>query len=260
MELANVLMNLKEDYPSPDGSCNDHHELSYYDPTTTGDYQQHQLLQWPSCPSDEQQQHVVYDSLDSDQARQTHENYLIPAILGKCLLRRTTAIVYIILCYINSLWASRWVVCGGGGGFEHQARPCKECRSRLNSLLLLYDIYLFQFGSVYLFSRTWCKNRTYIHLKFEPSPTMPCGWAGKNHETSGWVLVIIQHLLRIWARYMLNSAPLWIIIRIICRSNHVLSSILSYRSINSYIINLTYQYTNNVKNMCYENIFVNKIQ
>lgn len=98
-------MSLKEDYPSPDGSCNDHHEPSYYEPTMTDGYQQHhhQLLQW-QCPSDEQPQHVlVYDSLDGDQARPTHENCLLPAILGKCL-RRTTASVYNVL---NSLWASQ---------------------------------------------------------------------------------------------------------------------------------------------------------
>ncbi|XP_001948083.2 protein c-ets-1-B [Acyrthosiphon pisum] len=82
IDLATVLMNLKED-PSPDGSCNDHHEPSYYDPTTTGGYQQHhhQPLQW-QCPSNEQPQHVfVYDSLDGNQARPTHEDCLLPAIL-----------------------------------------------------------------------------------------------------------------------------------------------------------------------------------
>lgn len=79
-------MNLKEDYPSPDGSCNDQHEPSYYEPTTTGSDQQHhhlhhhQLLQW-QYPSDEQPPHVlVYDSLD----RPTPENCLLPTILGKC--------------------------------------------------------------------------------------------------------------------------------------------------------------------------------
>lgn len=97
IDLATVLMNLKEDYPSPDGSCNDHHEPSYYDPTTTGGDQQqqqqhhhhhhhnhhhlHQPVQW-HCPADEQSQHViVYDSLDGDYGRPTHENCLLPAIL-----------------------------------------------------------------------------------------------------------------------------------------------------------------------------------
>ncbi|KAL5240101.1 hypothetical protein ACI65C_007511 [Semiaphis heraclei] len=83
IDLATVLMNLKEDYPSPDGSCNDQHEPSYYEPTTTGSDQQHhhlhhhQLLQW-QYPSDEQPPHVlVYDSLD----RPTPENCLLPTIL-----------------------------------------------------------------------------------------------------------------------------------------------------------------------------------
>ncbi|XP_015377918.1 PREDICTED: uncharacterized protein LOC107172152 [Diuraphis noxia] len=84
IDLATVLMNLKEDYPSPDGSCNDHHEPSYYDSTTTGDdhqhHRHHQLLQW-QYPSDEQPPHVlVYNSLDHPNT----ENCLLPSILGKC--------------------------------------------------------------------------------------------------------------------------------------------------------------------------------
>ncbi|XP_050055282.1 ETS-related transcription factor Elf-1-like isoform X1 [Aphis gossypii] len=83
IDLATVLMNLKEDYPSPVGSCNDHQEPAYYDPTTTGADQQHyhQVLQWQSPPCEQPQHVLVYDSLDSDYVRPSHENCLLPTIL-----------------------------------------------------------------------------------------------------------------------------------------------------------------------------------
>lgn len=101
IDLATVLMNLKEDYPSPVGSCNDHQEPTYYDPMTTGADQQHhhQVLQWQSPPCEQPQHVLVYDSLDSDYVRPSHENCLLPTILGRYLRQK---FVYNTLYY--SLW------------------------------------------------------------------------------------------------------------------------------------------------------------
>ncbi|XP_025416666.1 ETS-related transcription factor Elf-3-like isoform X2 [Sipha flava] len=81
IDLATVLMNLKEDYPAHSSD-----EGTYY-PTTNGGEQQ----QWQFDPSDQHQHHhgqqrvfTIYDSLQvnsNQHVRPTDGNYLLPAVL-----------------------------------------------------------------------------------------------------------------------------------------------------------------------------------
>lgn len=107
IDLATVLMNLKEDYPSHI-SCDNHEEAYYHQTANSGEQQQ-----WQPDPSNQHQHHhlhgqqrvfAVYDSLqdNSNHVRPTDENYLLPAVLGIVCRSRHIGTCVVLLLVIRA--------------------------------------------------------------------------------------------------------------------------------------------------------------